>query len=291
MWAVLIRLAIAALWCLRLLPLSLLAPLGGGLGWVAFHFWRERRQICLANLEACFPDLTQRERRMLAKQHFAALSRSVLERGILWWSPGERVARVIRIVGAEHWQSAQKPVIFLVPHFVGLDAAATRLNMETEAVSIYTRQKNPVVNELLVRYRTRFKPVILLSRQDGALGVIRALRKGIPFYYLPDQDYGPRDSVFVPFFGVPTATITGVSRIARLTDASVVPFVARMLPGGQGYEARFYPAWQNFPSDDLEADARRVNAFIEERVREMPEQYNWVHKRFKTRPPGEPGFY
>src|SRR5262245_36026378 len=174
MWAVLIRLAIAALWCLRLLPLSLLAPLGGGLGWVAFHFWRERRQICLANLEACFPDLTERERRMLAKQHFAALSRSVLERGILWWSPGERVARVIRIVGAQHWARGVQPLIVLLPHFVRLAAPAPRLNMEPEPVSVYSRQKHPVVNELLVRYRTRFKPVILRSRQDGALGVIRA---------------------------------------------------------------------------------------------------------------------
>jgi len=288
---VLTRLAIGVLWLLRLLPLALLAPIGEALGWVAFHLWRERRHVCLVNLERCFAALPERERRALAKRHFAVLGRSVVERGILWWSRGERIARLIRIVGAEHWERARQPVIFLVPHFVGLDATATRLNIETEAVSIYSRQKNKLVDELLVRYRSRFKPVVLLSRQDSVRGVIRALRKGIPFYYLPDQDYGARDSVFVPFFGVPTATITGVSRIARLTGATVLPFVARMLPGRQGYEARFYPAWTDFPTDDLEADARRVNAFIEERVREMPEQYNWVHKRFKTRPPGEPGFY
>jgi len=288
---VLTRLAIGLLWCLHFLPLGLLSRVGESVGWVAFHIWRERRHICLVNLAQCFPEQSERARRALAKRHFAALGRSVVERGILWWSRGERVARLIRIVGSEYWERAHKPVIFLVPHFVGLDAAATRLNIETEAVSIYSRQKNPVINELLIRYRNRFKSVTLLSRQDSVRGVIRALRNGIPFYYLPDQDYGARDSVFVPFFGIPTATITGVSRIARLTNATVLPYVARMLPGGRGYEARFYPAWHNFPSDDPVADARRMNAFIEERVLEMPEQYNWVHKRFKTRPPGEPSFY
>ena len=111
------------------------------------------------------------------------------------------------------------------------------------------------------------------------------------FYYLPDQDLGKRDSIFVPFFGVNTATITGLARLARLARAVVVPAVTRQLPGAQGYELRFYPAWDNFPSDDVEADTRRMNAFIEDRVREMPEQYYWVHRRFKTRPPGEPSLY
>jgi KDO2-lipid IV(A) lauroyltransferase len=288
---VLTRLGIGALWCLRFLPLGVLSWVGGALGWVTFHLWSERRHICLINLQKCFPNLSEGERRALARRHFVALGRSVVERGILWWSSGERVARLIRLVGTEHWERAPKPVIFLVPHFVGLDAGATRLGLETEAVSIYSRQKNPLVNELLLRYRSRFRPVKLFSRQDGLLGVVRALRKGIPFYYLPDQDYGPRDSVFVPFFGVPTATITGVSRIAHMTHATILPFVVRMLPGGQGYEAQFYPAWTDFPTEDVAVDARRVNAFMEDRVREMPEQYHWLHKRFKTRPPGEAAFY
>jgi KDO2-lipid IV(A) lauroyltransferase len=163
--------------------------------------------------------------------------------------------------------------------------------MESAAVSIYSRQKNAYVNRLLERYRTRFHPVTLLSRQDGIRGAIREMQRGLPFYYLPDQDYGPRDSVFVPFFGVPAATITGLARVARLAGAAVVPVVTRMLPGGAGYEVRLYPAWEDFPTDDPVADARRMNAFIEDRVREMPEQYNWVHKRFKTRPPGDAKFY
>jgi KDO2-lipid IV(A) lauroyltransferase len=288
---VLIRIAIALLWLLRLLPLGALARVGSGMGWAVFHLWRERRHICLVNLARCFPQMSERERRDLAKRHFAALGRSVVERGILWFSSGERIARLAHIVGKEHWDAAGKPVILLAPHFVGLDVGATRLAMESPAVSVYSRQKNAYVNRMLVRYRNRFNPITLLSRQDSLRTVIREMRKGLPFYYLPDQDYGARDSVFVPFFGVPTATITGVSRIARLANAKVVPAVTRLLPGGAGYEVRLYPAWDDFPTEDLVADARRLNAFIEERVREMPEQYNWVHKRFKTRPPGEARFY
>ena len=117
------------------------------------------------------------------------------------------------------------------------------------------------------------------------------MREGMPFYYLPDMDFGPRDSVFVPFFGVAAATITGLSRIARLADAVVVPLVTRQLPGGKGYLVQFYPPWTDFPTEDAHADARRMNAFIEERVLEMPEQYHWLHKRFKTRPPGQRRVY
>jgi Kdo2-lipid IVA lauroyltransferase/acyltransferase len=156
---------------------------------------------------------------------------------------------------------------------------------------MYSNQKDPIINDLLRRHRSRFRPIRLFSRQDGIRPVIREMRKGLPFYYLPDQDYGPRDSLFVPFFGVPAATITGLSRVAQLSRARVVPTVTRMLPGGQGYEVRVYPPWKDFPSGDDAADARRMNAFIEERILEMPEQYNWVHKRFKTRPPGEARFY
>lgn len=285
------RLAVGLLWLLRLLPLALLAPLGAGLGMVAYALLRERREVCLVNLERCFPDLAAPARRGLARRHFRALGRSVLERGILWWSRPARIERLVRIEDRHHWDDAGRPVIWLVPHFVALDAAATRLNILTEAVSIYSAQKDPYLNRLLIAFRARFNPVELFSRQDGLRGVVRAIRRGLPFYYLPDMDFGPRDAVFVPFFGVPAATVTGLSRIARLTGAKVVPLVARMLPGAEGYAVRFYPAWENFPGGDDVADARRVNAFIEDRVREAPEQYYWVHKRFKTRPPGEPKFY
>ncbi|TMG72659.1 MAG: lipid A biosynthesis acyltransferase, partial [Betaproteobacteria bacterium] len=158
-----------------------------------------------------------------------------------------------------------------------------------ELSSLYSHQKDPVLDRLLLRSRTRFRPYIV-SRQQGLRKVLRWIKSGIPLYYLPDLDFGRTGTIFVPFFGVPAATAVGLSYIARSTGARVVPCVARMLPGG-GYVVRLYPAWHDFPSGDDAADARRMMAFIEERVLEMPEQYHWLHKRFKTRPEGEPGFY
>jgi KDO2-lipid IV(A) lauroyltransferase len=186
---------------------------------------------------------------------------------------------------------AGRPVIWLAPHFVGLDMGGTRIITEWRGVSVYSHQKDPLLNRLLLHGRTRFVAPVLFSRQDGIRPVVRAVRSGLPLYYLPDMDLGSRDSVFVPFFGVPAATVTGLSRIARLAGAVVVPAVTRQLPGAGGYVLKFYPAWTDFPTDDLAADVRRMNEFIEERVREMPDQYFWLHKRFKTRPPGEEKFY
>jgi len=200
--------------------------------------------------------------------------------------------RLIRVEGVEHWQAAAgRPVIWLAPHFVGLDMGGTRIITEWRGASVYSHQKDPVLDRVLLRGRTRFVKPVLFSRQDGIRPVVRALREGLPLYYLPDMDLGGRDSIFVPFFGVPAATVTALSRVARLAGAVIVPAVTRQLPGGAGYVLRFYPAWSGFPTEDLAADARRMNAFIEDRVREMPEQYFWLHKRFKTRPPGEAKFY
>jgi KDO2-lipid IV(A) lauroyltransferase len=167
----------------------------------------------------------------------------------------------------------------------------TRIITEWRGVSVYSHQKDPVFDRVLRHGRTRFITPELYSRQAGIRPVVRAMRKGLPFYYLPDMDLGDRDSIFVPFFGVPAATITGLSRISQLAGAVVVPAVTRQLPGGAGYVLRFYPAWRDFPGVSVEDDTRRMNAFIEERVREMPEQYLWVHKRFKTRPPGAGSVY
>jgi KDO2-lipid IV(A) lauroyltransferase len=286
------RLALAAMWLLHLLPLRMLAPLGRGVGSLLFVLGRERRRVCLTNLERCFPQMPEGERLRLAKRHFQAFGRSVLERGILWWATRGRITRLVRVVGLENLMAAKDaPLILLAPHFVGLDAGWTRLTCELDMSGIYSNQKNRVFNAVLLAGRTRFGRQRALSRQDGVRAGLAALKEKLPFYYLPDMDYGPRDSVFVPFFGVPAATVTGLPRLARLAGARVVPCVTRVLPGGAGYELRCYPAWEGFPTGDALADVRRMNAFIEERVLEMPEQYFWTHKRFKTRPPGEPRWY
>ena len=287
-----IRLALALIWVLHFLPLALLAPLGRGFGLLLYGVAGARRRVGRINLRLCFPGMSERERNRLLRRHFQAFGRAVLERGILWWSSRARVMRIVRLEGLEHWRAvADRPVIWLAPHFVGLDMGGTRLAAEFEATSMYSRQKDPSLDAILYHGRTRFVKPRLFSRQDGIRPLVKAMRAGLPFYYLPDMDFGPRDSVFVPFFGYPAATITGLSRIARLAGAAVVPVVTRQLPGGQGYVLEFHPAWSDFPGEDPEADARRMNAFIEARIEEMPEQYHWLHKRFKTRPPGEERVY
>lgn len=286
------RIAIGLMWLLHFLPLELLAPIGETFGLLVYALGRERRRVCRVNLARCFPELPESARRRLARRHFRAVGRSFLERGILWWSRRRRIERLIRLAGMEHLRAERgRPVILLAPHFVSLDMGFARLSCEIDMASIYARQKIPEMNAMLLAGRQRFGNQRLYSRQDGIRPALAALDEGIPFYYLPDLDYGPRDALFAPFFGVPAATITSLSRMARIAGARIVPCVTRMLPRGQGYEVRCYPAWEGFPGEDAPADTRRMNAFVEERVREMPEQYFWTHKRFKTRPEGEAKWY
>ena len=287
------RLGLGAMWLMRLLPLSVLAALGSAFGMLLYAFAAERRRVCDTNLRCCFPRMEDAERGALNRSHFRVVGRSVLERGILWWSARERIERLVQVKNIGHLEKARGagPVILLVPHFVGLDAGYSRLTCLFDLTSLYAMQKSAVMNRALLAGRTRFGDQRLFSRQDGIRPALTAMKQARPLYSLPDMDYGRRDAVFVDFFGVPAATITGLSRIARTAGALVVPCVTTMRPGGRGYEIRFYPAWDNFPGNDVSADTRRMNAFIEERVREMPAQYFWTHKRFKTRPQGETKWY
>ena len=287
-----VRLGLALIWPLHFLPLVVLSRIGAALGMLLYALAHERRHIVLTNLNLCFPGWSQAARRGLARRHFHAFGRSVLEHGILWWGSKQRVCELVLVEGLEHWRGhAERPVILLAPHFIGLDMGGIRLAADYRLNSVYSRQKSAAADAILIHGRTRFGQTTLFARQDGIRPMIRSLKNGESFYYLPDMDLGSRDSVFAPFFGVQAATITGLSRIAQLAGAVIVPCVTRQLPGGAGYIVRLYPAWSDFPGDNLEADARRMNAFIEARVREMPEQYYWLHKRFKTRPAGEPHPY
>jgi KDO2-lipid IV(A) lauroyltransferase len=286
------RIVLTLMWLAHSLPLAALAAIGRGLGSVAFWLIPERRRVTRINVAKCFPELGPGARERLAREHFRAAARSLLELGLVWWAPPERIERLVRIDGLEHLRAlGAAPSILFVPHFVGLNIGAARLGSEADCVSMYAAQKNRLLSQLLLKGRHRFGTQRLVSRQGGIRPVIGAMREGLPFYYLPDQDYGPRDALFVPFFGVPAATVPGLSRIARLTGARVLPCITRMLPGGRGYVMTIEPPWENFPTADVAADTRRMNEYIERKVREMPEQYLWMHKRFKTRPPGEARFY
>ena len=286
------RIGLAAMWALHFLPLAVLAPLGELLGMLLYLLGRERRRVARVNLGLCFPALDERERESLLRRHFRAMGRSFLEHGLLWWSSKRRIKRLVRIEGIEHWDAVKdRPVIWFAPHFVGLDMGGVRLSCDFPAVSVYSHQKNPAFDAMLLHGRKRFGTSTLVSRQQGLRPVVRAMRDGLPFYYLPDMDFGIRDGSFVSFFGVPTATVHGLARLAAMTGAAVVPCVTRQLPWGKGYVLTFHPAWKDYPGADIEADTRRMNAFIEARILEIPEQYYWLHKRFKTRPEGDPSFY
>jgi len=284
------RLVLLLLWYLRWLPPSTVAALGRGLGSLLFHWGR--RRVTLINLRACFPDLPEAERVRIGRGVFQNLARSTLELGRLWYAPVEVAMANVKLVDRQYmdqWRGVT-PVIVLAPHFVGLDIGGAKFSQAyPEAFSMYSEQKNKVFDRALRRARKRFSDATLITRQQGLRPVLKALKEKKPFYYLPDMDFGAKDAVFVDFFGIKTATVTALSRLCEITGARVVPLVTRQT--ADGYEARFYPAWEGFPSGNAEADARRMNEFIEQRIGEMPDQYFWVHKRFKTRPPGEAGFY
>jgi KDO2-lipid IV(A) lauroyltransferase len=282
------RITLALMWLLHWLPFPWLAACGRLFGRLFYRFGHARRHIALTNLGLCFPALSASEKSALARRHFEAFGRTFLERGLLWWASPARIRRIVRLEGLAHIPH-DHPVILLAPHFVGLDAGWTRLTLEIDMVSMYSKQKNPVFNGALYRGRLRFGASELVSRQEGTRRAIKLLKAGKPFYYLPDMDYGAQDAIFVPFFGVPAATITGLSRLARMTGAAVLPVITRLQE--DGYVVEIGAAWPDYPGDSVEVDTRRMNAFIEAAVRQMPEQYFWLHRRFKTRPPGEKRSY
>ena len=285
------ELGVFVLWLVHFLPMRWIGAIGAGLGWLLYQFGRGH--VTRVNLALCFPGMPEAQRHALGLKHFKMLGRNAVELSIMVWGSEEQLLELIRVEGLEHLKAAAdggKPVIALAPHFIGLNMGGIRVAHEYPGTSsIYSRQKNPVLDRIFLKARTRFGNPHLVSRQEGLRSVIRVIKSGKPFYFLPDMDFGIRDAIFSPFFGVPTATITALPRLARLTGAKVVPVITRQ--EGHGYVARFYPAWENYPTGDVEADVARMNAFIEERVREMPDQYFWAHKRFKTRPPGDPNPY
>ena len=293
MTTALTHLGFVFLWLFHWLPLSIQAAIGNTVGWLAWRFAKRRKHVALRNLELCFPEKSPAEIHELARRNIQASVRSTLEHGLLVWANEKRINRLVRLEDEQYLsEHAGKPLILLAPHFVGLDMGGVRMTARMRIASIYSRARNPIADRHLLHARSRFNDTVLASRHDGIRSLIKVIQSGLPFYYLPDQDYGRRESIFVPFFGIPAATIPALSRLAKVTGANVVPAITRQLPGGQGYVLKFYPAWEHFPTGDVEADTRRMNAFIEERIREMPEQYLWTHRRFKTRPnKDDPGFY
>lgn len=288
------RLVLTLLWLIHWLPLSLQAVLGRGLGALLWHLAGSRRRVALRNLELTMPEKSAREREAIARENFKWIARSFLERGLLWYASPERLKRLIHVEGDIGFaQREPGPVMWLVPHFVALDAAgsSTQLFQSRPVTSVYQRQSIAVFDRAVRKGRVRFGQGGIFAREEKALPLIRAIRRGWAFFNLPDMDFGAAEATFAPFFGVPAATLLAPSKMAHALGMKVQPVVAEMLPGGQGYRVRYLAPLDDFPTADPVADAARMNAWIADEIRRNPSQYYWVHRRFKTRPPGEPGLY
>ena len=288
------RALVALLRVLQLLPMPVLVTVGRVLGRLLYALARERRYIAMRNIELCFPQWEPDQQRAVVREHFALLGRSLVERALLWYAPVSRLRRLIHIegdIGLAETSSA--PVMWLVPHFVGLEVAgaAVQLFQSKVGVDIYQAQSSPYLDRVLKRGRLRFGRGMAFPRGYPIRRLLQLFAKGHPFFNMPDQDFGAKDAAFIEFFGVPAATLLAPSRMARFAGMVVQPVVVEMLPAAQGWRVRFLPAWRDWPTDDPMADTRRMNAFIEEQVVMQPAQYFWVHKRFKTRPPGQPSLY
>ncbi|NML47667.1 lipid A biosynthesis acyltransferase [Ramlibacter sp. G-1-2-2] len=285
------RLGILFLRTMALLPLRWVRALGTALGLLLYVLVFPRRRVVDVNFRLCFPQWSAAERRRATREVFIHVVQSFLDRGWLWHSEPEVVQRRLKVTGAVADLAGNEPTIVFLPHFVGLDAAVTALTQQVQRrfLGIYTQQSNKIVDEWVFKGRHRFGDARGMSRSEGVRDLIAAMRAGHIMILLPDMNFGAEESIWVPFYGVPAATLPSLSRFARLGRAKVVPVVPQLTP--EGYEVRVLDAWTNFPSGNLEADTARMNEQLEHYIDEMPSQYYWVHKRFKSRPPGEPGVY
>jgi len=267
------------------LPLPVLRALGVVLGWGLYAVVRSRRHVVHTNLRICFPDLPPTQRRRLALRTFVAFAQAWLDRGWLWQAEPAVLRQRLRLSGALHELEGHAPTVLFAPHFVGLDAGWTALTQQVDRsfTTIYTDQANKVADAWILAGRQRLGGR-LFGRIEGVKPIIVGLKAGEPLYLLPDMNFGPEESVFVPFYGRPAATVPSLSRFARLSRAKVVPVICRLAP--HGYDIDVLPAWTDFPSGDLEADTARMNRTLETYINAMPEQYYWVHKRFKDQPEG-----
>ena len=285
------RLGVLFMRALAPLPLPLVRALGTALGVLLYWVVWPRRHVVDVNLRLCFPQWEPAQRRRVARAVFVYVAQSFLDRGWLWHADPSVVRRRLVVTGAVRELAGSEPTILFAPHFVGLDAGVTALTQQIPRpmIGIYTRQSNPVVDAWVLQGRNRFGAARPMSRAEGVREIVSAVRAGDLLYLLPDMNFGPEESIFVPFYGVPAATVPSLSRFARLGRAKVVPVVTRLTRSG--YEVQVMEAWPGFPSGDVAADTARMNERLQGYIDAMPAQYYWVHKRFKTRPEGEPGVY
>ena len=285
------RLGVWFMGMLAHLPLPLLRGLGWLLGQLLYAVVAPRRRIALRNLELCYPQVPVAQRRAWARESFVVFCQTWLDRSWLWSAPQSVVEQRVTLTGAVQELEGDAPTIIFAPHFYGMDAGGLALPLRTTRAftSIFSAHPDPAVDAWFMAGRQRFGDVRMLNRADGVKPILSNLRKGGLLYLLPDMDFGAGESIFVPFYGVTAATVPSLPRFARLGRAKVIGMYTRLTP--TGYEAHLSPAWVDYPTDDVEADTARMNRELQAAIDTMPGQYYWVHKRFKTRPEGEPSLY
>ena len=279
---------------LSITPLRFIRGLGQLLGWLLWALMKSRKHIVQTNLRLCFPEKPIEEIKQLTRAHFVQFAQSLLDRAWLWHAPMSVVESRLKWVGtpvAFSQLAADTPKIILAPHFVGLDAGGLALTLKASkpVAFIFVPQHNKVMDAWVNEGRQRTGNVKPYFRHEGVKQIMSGLRHGEILHLSPDMDFGPEESLFVPFMGVTAATVPSLSRFARLGRAQVLTLVTRMTP--QGYEMTLQEAWDNFPTAHLFEDTLRMNTELAEHIRAMPTQYYWVHKRFKTRPEGEASVY
>ena len=273
------------------LPLSWLRLWGRYTGLLFYAVSARRRHVVLTNLRLCFPHRSEDERQALAKAHFILLGQSLWDRAWLWHAPETQLEKRLQFTGDFSIVEDKSPLIVLAPHFVGLDAGGVAMTVlkRIPMACVYVPLRNAYVEDWVMKGRNRSGHVQSVQRNDGAQPLLKILSNGMRLHYSPDMDFGIQGAVWTDFFGVKAATTNTLPRIAKLAGARVCTLVTRLTP--KGYAVELGPVWSSFPSDDLQADVRRMNHDIEQQVMKSVAQYYWVHKRFKTRPEGQPPVY
>lgn len=286
----LLWLGLGLLWLIARLPYRVLLVLGRLVGRGMYVFMRDRRHVAEVNLQLCFPQWSQAHRQQVLRDNFESNGIALFEMAMAWWWPPRRLARLAHVEGLEHLRNAAaagQGVVLVSLHFTTLELGAALLGQQVTIDGMYREHRNPVFDLVQRRGRERHNPDARAIEREDVRAMFKSLRSGRAIWYAPDQDYGRKASVFVPFFGVPAATVTATSSFARLGKALVVPFTQTRLPDARGYQLTVHPPLADFPCGDETSDALRINQWAEQAIAQQPEQYMWVHRRFKTRPEGE----
>jgi KDO2-lipid IV(A) lauroyltransferase len=286
-------LGLGILFLLVQLPYPLMYRLGCFLGRFSMHFLQRRLHIANRNLQLCFPDISAQQRHEYVVKNFESVGMGLLETGMAWFWSDKRIKQWCQVSGLEYIQQArdnQQGVLLIGVHFLTLELGARIFGIYNPGIGVYRPHDNKLMDWIQTKGRMRSNKS-MLDRKD-LKGMIRALKQGEIIWYAPDHDYGPRSSVFVPFFAVnQAATTTGTYLLTRMAKPAIVPFVPRRRSDGRGYELIIQPHVENFPLDDETTAAMAMNKVVEQQILLAPEQYMWLHRRFKTRPEGAESLY